>query len=75
MIRYEDDCVNCEVCRNCGAKKRTPRIYCDECGVRLYSDDTVYMLPGKPHLCADCLLAIVPHMDGEKVLPDETMDV
>lgn len=75
MIRYEDDCVSCEECHNCGAKKRTPRIYCDECGVRLYRDDTVYMLPGKPHLCADCLLAIVPHMDGEKVLPDETMDV
>lgn len=75
MIRYEDDCVSCEECHNCGAKKRTPRIYCDGCGLRLYRDDTVYTLPGKPHLCGDCVLAIVPHADGEEVLPDEALDV
>lgn len=66
MIKYENDCVNCVECVHCGAnEKRTARIYCDKCGGRIYHDDVVYAMPDYPHLCADCVLELVPHKEGE----------
>ena len=31
MITYENNCVQCEDCRNCGRKKQLTLI-CDDCG-------------------------------------------
>lgn len=40
MINYENDCVGCDYCYNCGAKE-TPHYYCDECGEEI-GDDELY---------------------------------
>ena len=79
MIRYEDDCVNCEVCRNCGAKERTPRIYCDECGVSYgaalgHGEKVTYTNHGDTHsatydCCGETFVSNEAHtyMNGECV--------
>ena len=50
MTVYENDCVGCEVCYRCGAKK-TPHIICDECNEE---KNAIYDYEGE-ELCIDCI--------------------
>lgn len=52
MIKYENDCVDCDIyCINCGAK-HTKHYYCDYCKDEA---ETLYEYNGK-ELCAECVL-------------------
>lgn len=51
MIKYENDCVGCERCYNCGAKE-TPHYYCDECGEECDYDEMIEA--GEKHYHEDC---------------------
>lgn len=51
MIKYENDCVGCERCYNCGAKE-TLHYYCDECGDEI-GDDELYETLDR-HYHTDC---------------------
>lgn len=58
MLRYEDDCVCCDLpCINCG-RKHAPHWYCDECEDELDPDD-LYDFDGEM-LCENCLLNRFP---------------
>lgn len=52
MMAYEwdDDCVSCEICRNCG-RGRFKAYYCDKCGE--YGDELYVGINGE-ELCEDC---------------------
>lgn len=54
MIRFENDCVGCETCMSCGAKK-VPHFYCDECDGEFEPDELVRYGFGNEMLCAQCL--------------------
>lgn len=49
MTTYENDCVGCDVCYHCGAKK-TKHIICDDCG----EEKPIYDYEGE-ELCIDCI--------------------
>lgn len=51
MIRFENDCVGCDDCRSCGAK-RVPHFYCDECDEEFMPDELVRYGFGNEMLCA-----------------------
>lgn len=48
-VRYENDCVGCEVCTGCGLK-RVPHFYCDKCGW----ENDLWHFEGE-ELCIDCI--------------------
>lgn len=50
MVKYENECVGCDVCYHCGAK-RVAHYYCDDCGKELDDD---YRESGSEILCDDC---------------------
>lgn len=50
MKRYENDCVGCEVCVDCGRKK-VLHLYCDKCG---WENDGIYQFDDE-ELCIDCI--------------------
>lgn len=54
MIRFESDCIGCETCMNCGAKK-VAHFYCDDCDEEFMPDELVRYGFGKQMLCAQCL--------------------
>lgn len=59
MVRYENDCVGCDIpCINCGLK-RNPHYYCDKCG----EEETLYQTD-EGDLCADCILKNLPKVEG-----------
>ena len=53
-VKYENDCVSCDIpCVNCG-RKRVKHLYCDRC-----SDDVEELyLYGHDELCKECLLGM-----------------
>ena len=54
MIKYENDCVCCDLpCIDCG-RKRTPHYYCDRCE----SEDVLYNFEDE-ELCMDCITDIL----------------
>lgn len=54
MIRYENDCSCCEVCRGCGLK-RVPHCYCDGCGEEVAGIELLQRIAGWPEwLCDTC---------------------
>jgi hypothetical protein len=59
MITYEDNCVFCPHCINCG-RKRQKVYYCDNCKE---STDELYEYEGA-QLCEGCLLDKVPKVEG-----------
>lgn len=59
MIKYENDCVGCEICTHCGRKK-TPHYYCDQCK---WEDDTLYQYDDE-QLCIDCLTSKFKKVSG-----------
>lgn len=60
MIRYENDCVGCDACYDCGLK-HNKHMYCDECGDEIGLNDEFVDLDFE-HLCHDCAI--------ERELPD-----
>lgn len=53
MTEYENACVGCDYCVNCGAT-HTPYTVCDECGEDCREcGDSVYIYDGK-ELCEGC---------------------
>ena len=62
MIRYENDCVGCDIpCIDCG-RKRTPHYYCDKCG---WEYDTLYQYDDE-QLCIDCLTSKFKKVSDEE---------
>lgn len=58
MIKFEDDCVCCDIpCINCG-RRETPYYYCDKCGEECQPNE-MYEYEDM-QLCVDCLLKEVP---------------
>lgn len=56
MIKYQNDCNDCEIqCVNCGLKHNA-HFYCDKCKVE---DDELYDTPDG-QLCKDCLIGLYP---------------
>ena len=55
---YEDDCVGCDYCINCG-KKHAKYYICDEC--KEYVDD-LYEYDGE-ELCIDCVKERLPRVE------------
>ena len=53
-VKYENDCVGCDIpCVNCG-RKRVKHLYCDRCG----DDVEELYLYWHDELCKECLLDI-----------------
>lgn len=51
MLKYENDCVCCDLpCINCGLK-RNPHYYCDVCGEEIY--DEMFEIDGY-EMCERC---------------------
>lgn len=53
MIAYFNDCKQCAVCNNCGAK-HTPHLVCNNCGSNM--NDVLYSLVEDEFICYDCVL-------------------
>ena len=52
MIKYENECVDCDLpCIDCG-RKNVKHLYCDKCGDDV---ETLYNFLGE-ELCEECLL-------------------
>lgn len=58
MIVKDNDCVCCEICRNCGRKRDYFYHVCDKCE----SDDQLFYYEGQ-ELCAECLLKNFEQID------------
>lgn len=72
MIRIENDCVGCEQCRMCGARK-SPHMYCDRCGEE---PDELYIVESE-HICIDCLpsmFSTITREEVEEILEEEDID-
>lgn len=51
-IKYENECVGCDLpCVNCG-RKSVKHLYCDNCG----NDCETLYIEGSYELCEECLL-------------------
>lgn len=51
MTRYENQCVECEYCINCGRKK-VPVLSCDDCGA---DEQELYVGEDDGEYCDRCL--------------------
>lgn len=59
MIRYENDCVCCDIpCIKCG-REQTPHYYCDRCRC----EETLYYYGGE-ELCKDCIFDDLEVVEG-----------
>ena len=58
MIRYENNCVGCDWCCNCGADHYAVLI-CDECGEEV---PTLYEYDGE-QMCETCVLKFLPEVE------------
>jgi hypothetical protein len=58
VIKYENNCIGCDYCMQCGAD-HTPIYICDECGDEV---NTLYKLEGQ-QLCSSCVLNSLPEVD------------
>lgn len=57
MIEYENYCVGCEVCYNCGRKTPVPVVLCDHCGDHIEDGDSCVKNDGYIYH-ADCFAEI-----------------
>lgn len=51
MVVFENECVGCDHCANCGAKE-VPHFYCDVCGDEFEPEQLVHYGFGDQMLCA-----------------------
>lgn len=51
MVIYEDECVGCPYCINCG-RKSVAHFYCDICGREI--EDTDWLDEYDTHICSRC---------------------
>ena len=52
MVKYENECCNCDVpCSNCG-RKRVKHLYCDNCGADVEELYNYFFI----ELCEKCVL-------------------
>ena len=59
MIDYEDNCVCCDRCVECG-RKRQLVMYCDRCEC---VTEELYEYEGE-QLCGECLLEVYPKVEA-----------
>lgn len=58
MVRYENNCHDCEVCTGCGRKEKRPVLYCDECD-KLITEDTAYEVNDSGCYCLGCVHGLI----------------
>ena len=59
MRVFEDSCVGCEQCINCGRKEPVEVFYCDECG----RCEPLYHYEGR-ELCQECIISSLDIVEG-----------
>lgn len=69
MTEYENACVGCDYCLNCGAT-HTPYTVCDECGEDCRVGGKVYKYEGQ-ELCTVCTEEVVNRLWKELTFSDK----
>lgn len=54
---WENDCVGCERCANCGRREDYKQYYCDKCEEVSDADNPLYVGQNGEDLCWDCYKA------------------
>ena len=61
MIKYVNECVDCETCMPFCSLERVQRLYCDNCG---HEADRLFWVDTE-HWCEDCIWELHPEVDCE----------